>query len=338
MAVAAAASEPTARRLHERVALDWADDANRAQIAHIQRARVLAAMCDAAAARGARNTSVAHVVELAGVSRRTFYELFASCEDCFLAAFEDALAGVSQRVTVAYRSAGNWHERIRAGLVALLSFLEEKPTLARVLIVESLAAGSKVIQRRDQLALVLAAAVDEGRLASSSDAVLPALTAEGLVGCASSLIHSRVANPERESLTGLTNQLMSMIVLPYLGPAAARRELDRPLPARMVEGGEAPVMFKPFKEAGMRLTYRTVRVLLEIADHPRTSNRSIGERAGISDQGQTSKLLGRLQRAGLISNAGVGPGQGAPNEWSLTVAGGHLVESIRAHTQIDDEG
>ena len=48
----------------------------------------------------------------------------------------------------------------------------------------------------------------------------------------------------------------------------------------------------------MRLTYRTVRVLMATAEHPGASNRLIADTPEITDQGQISKLLGRLQRAG----------------------------------------
>ena len=128
---------------------------------------------------------------------------------------------------------------------------------------------------------------------------------------------------------------MSMIVLPYLGAAAARRELERPLPAPVPTKGSSRgegLLSDPFKDAGMRLTYRTVRVLLAVAEHSGASNRLIGETAGISDQGQMSKLLGRLRRLGLISNTGLGPGQGAPNAWTLTEKGRRIAQSIHTHT------
>jgi hypothetical protein len=178
----------------------------------------------------------------------------------------------------------------------------------------------------------LAAVVDEGRTGSTSAAMLPPLTAEGLVGGALSLIHARILRSERESLLELTNQLMSMIVLPYLGRAAARRELDRPVEPRPNDHRDARLLEDPFKDAGMRLTYRTVRVLLAVSEQPKASNRAIGEAAGIKDQGQISKLLGRLQRLDLITNTGLGPGQGAPNAWALTSTGRQVARSIRAHT------
>jgi DNA-binding IclR family transcriptional regulator len=60
----------------------------------------------------------------------------------------------------------------------------------------------------------------------------------------------------------------------------------------------------------MRLTYRTARVLEILAEQPGLSNRKLAEQAGIADQGQVSKLLGRLQRLGLVQEQGPGPRQG----------------------------
>jgi DNA-binding MarR family transcriptional regulator len=79
----------------------------------------------------------------------------------------------------------------------------------------------------------------------------------------------------------------------------------------------------------MRLTYRTVRVLLAIAEHPGASNRRIADVSGVADQGQISKLLGRLQSLGLIRNDRAGPFRGQPNIWSLTPRGEEIERTIR---------
>jgi len=79
----------------------------------------------------------------------------------------------------------------------------------------------------------------------------------------------------------------------------------------------------------MRLTYRTSRVLMAIAERPGTSNREVSERAGIVDQGQISRLLGRLEGLGLISNLGGGAIRGAPNAWTLTAAGEDVEREIQ---------
>lgn len=79
----------------------------------------------------------------------------------------------------------------------------------------------------------------------------------------------------------------------------------------------------------MRLTYRTVRVLMVISERPGASNREIAERSGISDQGQISKLLGRLARLELVENRGDGQEKGAANAWHLTARGQAVERATR---------
>ncbi len=300
-------------------------------------------MFDVATEKGAANVSVAHVVERSGVSRRTFYEAFTDREDCFLAAFEEALGFASERVLPAYHSGSSWRERIRSSLIAFLSFLDDEPVVGRLLVAESLGGDPRTLKRRARLLAQLTSAVDEGR--NEPKAANPApLTAEGVIGGALSVIHARLiarprmGEPDHAPLVDLTNPLMSMIVLPYLGNAAARRELDRPVQAPAPSQRRTSALLQdPFKDAGMRLTYRTVRVLSAIAEHPHASNRLIGETAGITDQGQISKLLAHLERGGLVSNTGLGPGQGAPNAWTLTPKGLQATQTIRAHAHNDRE-
>lgn len=315
------------------------------RVEEIQRLRLIAAMVDVAAERGVANVTVAHVVDRAGVSRRTFYEIFEDCEGCLLSALEDALHGVCERVLPAYREEGRWVERIRRSLIALLEFLEADPVTGHLLIVGSLGAGARALERRGSVLSQVIAAVDEGRRESKVGAQAPPLTAEGVVGGVLSILHARLPVsalsptmraprwdhegdspvPER-GLLGLTGPLMGMIVLPYLGASAARRELQRPVPARHEPGPR--LGGDPLRDVGMRLTYRTVNVLLSIAETPGASNREIGQAAGIADQGQISKLLSRLQRLGLAQNTGLGPGTGAPNVWTLTDRGDAIHEAI----------
>jgi AcrR family transcriptional regulator len=316
--------------LSERVGTD--------QLANLQRARMVNAMVEVAWERGAANTSVAHVVKRAGVSRRTFYEMFAGCEDCFAAAFEQVLAFATGRVAAAYDPGAEWRERIRGGLVALLSFLDEEPTQGKLLIVESLSGGPAALERREEVVLALMAVIDQGRARGKASAA-SSLAAEGVVGGVLGVIHSRLLRQDCESLVELVNPLMSMIVLPYLGPEAANRELRR---AKVKAPERKPPVelsrSDPFKDAGMRLTYRTVRVLAAAAERPGASNRAIGDAADIRDQGQVSKLLTRLQRAGMIDNTGGGAAQGAPNAWVLTASGLEVVTTIRARTEGVPEG
>jgi AcrR family transcriptional regulator len=300
-------------------------------VGDIQRTRILAAMVDVAAERGVGAVTVAHVVARSGVSRRTFYELFGDREDCLLAACEDALERIAAVVAPAYEAPVRWREKLRAGLLALLQFLEFDHGRGSLVIVGTSGAGPKVLERRRLVLAQVMAVVDRGRDEIKQGQGPPPLTAEGTVGGALSLIHARLVETSGASLVELLGPLMSMTVLPYLGPAAARRELAQPLPLASDGAGSAPG--DPLRDLDMRLTYRTIRVLLAVGElghqresHP--SNRQVGDAAGIRDQGQISKLLARLEHLGLIRNAGDAGAKGEPNAWALTQKGLEVREVV----------
>jgi AcrR family transcriptional regulator len=309
----------------------------RERVIDIQRARMLAAMFDVVFERGAANASVAHVVARSGVSRRTFYELFADREDCFLAAFDEAVAHASESVLDAYETQSGWRERIRASLAALLQFLDDQPAMARLLVVEVLGAGPRALEHRTRVLEQVIVAMDRGRVEAKPGKPgkePPPLAAEGVVGAVFSVIHTRILDERSEPLLGLTGALMGMIVLPYLGAVAAQREIARPAPKRNTASRRA--VEDPLRDLEMRLTYRTVRVLMAIAaldgQGSGPSNRQVAQAAGVSDQGQMSKLLARLQHLGLIENAGTHSARGEPNAWTLTPTGHRIEQTIQEQT------
>jgi AcrR family transcriptional regulator len=308
-----------------------ADGLPREHVTEIQRVRILAAMADVAAERGARATSVAHIVAQAGVSRRTFYDLFEDREDCFLAAFDEAVAQAARSVIPAYEAQVRWRERIRAGLLALLVFCEKEPALARLCVVEALAAGPRALERRGEMLDRLLWAVDQGRAERPARVPEPPpLAAEGAVGAVLSVIHRRLVAGAGEPLTPLLGELMSAIVLPYLGFSSSQKELQRAAPPPQKRKNRAHR--DPLDGLDMRITYRTVRVLIAIGSGPLASNREIAMQAGISDQGQVSKLLTRLESLGLVRNDGVGHAKGAPNAWVLTPRGLDVERAISVQT------
>ncbi len=79
----------------------------------------------------------------------------------------------------------------------------------------------------------------------------------------------------------------------------------------------------------MRVTYRTLLVLAAVGAAPGVSNRRDSGWAGVSDQGQISKLLARLQSLGLIENTAPGQPSGAPNQWRLTQHGQQLQDALQ---------
>ncbi|HTD58814.1 MAG TPA: hypothetical protein VK672_07955, partial [Solirubrobacteraceae bacterium] len=252
------------------------------------------------------------------------------------AAFDDALKQVATVVVPAYEQAGSWRAKMRDGLIALLEYLDYDPATARLLIVESLAVGHRALERRQNVLVLINSVIDQGRIEGKTVNDPPALTAEGIVGGVLSVLHARLTetNPEGRAvypcMGDLTSPLMGMIVLPYLGPAAARKEIERPTPKPRIK--RTLVRNDPLQDLPMRFTYRTMRVLTAIAEltgqgtYP--SNRTVGEHAGIPDQGQASKLLARLHRLNLIENQGGDPARGEPNAWTLTTTGKQVHNSI----------
>lgn len=318
----------------------------RSGVTEIQRARMLGAMVEVCSERGAANVTVAHIVARSGVSRRTFYEQFEDREECFLAAFDQAIERIAARVTPAFAGERAWRDSVRAGLGALLGFLDEEPGMGRLCIVETLGAGDRALQRRAGVLGVLIATIDQCRKDTKTPRTPPPLTAEGTVGAVLAVIHARLldhpidsrANGSTRSsstsslaLSELLNPLMAMIVLPYLGQAAAQKELTRPVSKQRPKRLDLP-RWDPLRDLDMRLTYRTVRVLIAIAAHPGASNRQIAETAGVGDQGQISKLLSRLSHLDLIANTGPGHAHGEPNAWNLTTKGQEIQTAIQTQT------
>jgi AcrR family transcriptional regulator len=312
------------------------------QVVEIQRSRMLAAAAQAVEELGYTRATVAHITRRAKVSRRTFYELFRNREECLMAALEDVVARIRRDLAAAELEDLVWRERIRGGLWVVLSFFDREPVAARFCIVQAMRGSQAVLERREEILQDLARILDEGRNEGTRGEDLPPLTAEGLVGAGFALVYARLLRKDSEPLTGLLGDLMGMIVLPYMGPAAVRREQGRPAPASAERApretasavkGEVDVL------AGipMRLTYRTMRVLEAIADEPGISNRGVGLRADIADQGQISKLLSRLERLGLAANRGEGHAKGEPNKWTLTPTGREVAQTIRIHTHDHQE-
>ncbi|HXB64239.1 MAG TPA: TetR family transcriptional regulator [Solirubrobacteraceae bacterium] len=303
----------------------------RSGLGEIQRARILVAMSEVVVQRGAGTVTVADVVGRSGVSRRTFYELFADREACFLAAFDRALALAEERVLPPYRVAGRWQERVRAGLQALLAFLDAEPDLGQLCLVASQAAGPRALERRNATIARLVVAIHEGARESPRARRPDRLTAEGLAGAVLAILASRI---ERRPLLPLLNRLMALIVLPYLGAAAAERELRRPKQRPRNDATlRNPAHIDALRDLEMRLTYRTVRVLRSIAELSARgagpSNRQVAAAAGISDPAQISKLLARLRTFGLIENTGGDRAKGEPNAWRLTERGKSVTATLQ---------
>src|SRR4029077_4468513 len=104
-------------------------DVQRDLVKDVQRIWILSAMAKIACERGPESVTVREIVGRAGVSRRRFYELFENREDCFRAVFDEAITRAAERTEAAYEAEDAWEDRLRAGLLALLTFFDSEPEL-----------------------------------------------------------------------------------------------------------------------------------------------------------------------------------------------------------------
>jgi len=198
--------------------------------------RILSAMVEVASEHGTESATVARVAARAGVSTGTFYDLFENRDDCLTALIDEAVATATKRVGAADDPQASWVDRVRAGLLALLELLDEERELARLCIAHALASPTVLTQRRDVLDK-LTRIIDEGRRAGRASRNPPPLAAQGVLGGALGLIHAQLSARDQRSLVEALNPLMSLVVLPYLGASAARKEQYRPLSVRRFASG-----------------------------------------------------------------------------------------------------
>lgn len=193
-------------------------------VARHQRSRIVLALAEEIAEHGYRDVTVSDIVKRAGVSRNTFYGNFANKEECFLAASdlagEEAMREVARAVRVA---PPEWPEQVRAGIGAFLAYVASESALARVFVVESLAAGPAAAQRYERAVRAVAPFFRLGRRTHESGEHLPPTLEETIVGGIFWIVYQRIVIGRPEELEGLLGELVEFALTPYLGTAAARR-------------------------------------------------------------------------------------------------------------------
>jgi AcrR family transcriptional regulator len=192
-----------------------------------QRNRIHQAMIEVVSECGYPETRVVDVIGVAGVSRKTFYELFDSKEDCFLAAYDVLLDNLLGEATNAFESkpGAPWAERIAAALEALLGHLARHPEEARFAIVEVLAAGPKALARRDAALRQFTGFLEAGR--SETSVELPGITSLSIAGGINELLYSEILHGAVARLPSRLPDLMFWVTLPFLGAEGAAAERER---------------------------------------------------------------------------------------------------------------
>jgi AcrR family transcriptional regulator len=176
-------------------------------VARNQRERLFAATVATCETRGYEASSVADVLELSGISSKTFYEQFEDKRDCFRSATEEILDGTLAVIARRLGEGEPTEERARVALDAFVDLVVSQPAAARMVFVESYAAGEPAVEpvRRT---------IDEfGRLARVAlkqipgHEATPIELARAIVGGIYRIVHDRLRRHREEELPALVPAL-----------------------------------------------------------------------------------------------------------------------------------
>jgi AcrR family transcriptional regulator len=201
-----------------------------------RRKQFMEAMVDLAVEHGYDAVSVQQVLERTGAGREDFDGIFASKEECAVAALEELANDNLQTVQEAYDRQAQWPDSLRAAAYAEARWIVENPKLTRFGMVEMLWAGELAKAIRDSFFGHYRSLIDAGREVAVDPESVPALTAEGTIGSITEMLAKRVQRGRTDDPRKYIPELMYLAVLPYLGEEAAQRELTMPPPEEFDQG------------------------------------------------------------------------------------------------------
>jgi AcrR family transcriptional regulator len=187
---------------------------------------ILTAMIRVVGREGYKETSVADVIEEAGVSRTTFYKHFEDKHDCFLAAYKMLIEQVFTEVIGNCNGSQSWLQRMEKGLETIVKLFALDPELARTAVVEVAAAGADARQLHWDAVARFTQYLEDGRELSDGRE-LPENISLMSAGAVSGLIFDELLAGRAAQLPAMLPDLLFAMLVPYIGPSAAAAEMRR---------------------------------------------------------------------------------------------------------------
>lgn len=208
-----------------------------------QRERILDGMTQAVCELGYARTTIADIVLFARLSRRTFYTFFSDKEECFIAAYDRGIARIAERVTAAAGAHERAGEQLSEGIAAFIELIAGEPCLARLCLVEVVAAGPAALERREQVIRAFCRGMLEIARAhdTAEDIEVAPATAELVVGGLLQIVNARVVRGEVDSLRTELPELLYCALVPFCGHREAT-ELAELTRRRGSDAGVAPAV------------------------------------------------------------------------------------------------
>ena len=174
---------------------------------HQHRSRLLEGMATAVARKGYAETTIADIVAEASVSRRTFYEHFATKADCLVALYEAASHNALKVLREAIAQPQEWEQRVEQALRAYLECMASNPVLMRTLFIEILHLGGPGLASRRRVNQEIA---DYMLQVVGRDRVTPEL-AMAVVGGIHELVLQAIEQGRVEQLGELTHTASELV-------------------------------------------------------------------------------------------------------------------------------
>jgi AcrR family transcriptional regulator len=192
-----------------------------------QRDRIVAAVAQVMAERGYAALTVGSIIEVARISRTTFYNHFPNKREAVLGAHRLIAERFVSQLAGACEGLESWPEKVMAGIDATFEFVARDPRQALLIAPPFIAADPAVEHRIGETRERLAALLAEGRRHMPEGESLPAVTEQGLVGALIAILAGRVAERDFGEATELRGELVQLTLTPYMGAAEAAKAVAR---------------------------------------------------------------------------------------------------------------
>jgi AcrR family transcriptional regulator len=181
------------------------------------RERLRASVLNLAVVDDYHELSAPQIAEEAGVPIESFFELFTSKEECFLAAFDNLGDELLQLAADPSLVSGDWPRAVRRVVGELLTRLADRPLYAQIIAAEAPSACPEAMQRDCELAYDIATLLTEG----APEPARNKLAVEGVAGAIWHTIRCQVANGQIHLLPALSDYLAYIVLTPFIGADAA---------------------------------------------------------------------------------------------------------------------
>jgi AcrR family transcriptional regulator len=252
----------------------------RDEVERNQRSRLFGATIEAVSRKGYERTTVAHLIALAGVSRRAFYELFENKEDCFLGTYDIVVAQHRKRVLQAWLTQRGWENRMHASCKALLTGMARAPKGPRLVLVDALGIGPRARERMQLAGLVFERVVATAFNLAPEGVAFPQLTSRIVVSGVRHLIFLRMLERRHRELVDLTDEVLDWVASYRIPPDTRLRTLTL---ARPLHLPPAPAEFLSGDDKRARVLGSVVHLTLD-EGYASLTDPQIAQFAGVSTE------------------------------------------------------